>query len=88
MKKDLTDCIKHYTLLKIFILLLLSLLFLQCTSNSKCNHSDVHYTKYPYTESSSEGSVTYLNDSIVVIRTHAKGLDNYIHKVVNLKTVK
>lgn len=88
MKKNLTDYIKHYILLKIFILLFLSLLFLQCTPNSKCNHSDVHHTKYPYTESSSEGSVTYLNDSIVVIRTHVKGLDNYVHEVVNLKTVK
>lgn len=88
MKKDLTDYIKHYTLLKILILLLLSLLFLHCTSNSKCNHSDVRHTKYPYTESSREGSVTYLNDSIVVIRTHVKGLDKYVHEVVNLKTVK
>lgn len=88
MKKDLTDCIKYYIPLKIFILLLLSLLFLQCTSNSKYNHSDVHYTKYPYTESSREGSVTYLNDSIVVIRTHVKGLDKYVHEVINLKTVK
>lgn len=88
MKEDLTNYIKHYPPSKVFILLLLSLLFLQCTPNSKCNHSDVHYTKYPYTESSSEGSVTYLNDSIVVIRTHVKGLDNYVHEVINLRTVK
>ena len=33
----------------------------------------------------SEGSVTYLNDSIVIIRTHKKGLDNYETKIINLK---
>ncbi|MDU6604019.1 MAG: hypothetical protein E6483_13990, partial [Bacteroides stercoris] len=32
-----------------------------------------------------EGSVTYLNDSIVIIRTRKKGLDNYETKIINLK---
>lgn len=41
--------------------------------------------EYPIEHRTSEGSVTYLNDSIVIIRTHKKGLDNYETKIINLK---
>lgn len=41
--------------------------------------------EYPIEHRTSEGSVTYLNDSIVIIRTHKKGLDNYDTKIINLK---
>ena len=41
--------------------------------------------EYPIEHRTSEGSVTYLNDSIVIIRTHKKGLDSYETKIINLK---
>lgn len=41
--------------------------------------------EYPIEHRSSEGSVIYLNDSIVIIRTHKKKLDNYETKIINLK---
>jgi hypothetical protein len=41
--------------------------------------------EYPITHYTREGSMTYLNDSIVVICTSIKGIGNYETKIVNLK---
>ncbi len=41
--------------------------------------------EYPITHYTSEGSFTFLNDSIVVIHTSIKGIGNYETKIVNLK---
>lgn len=41
--------------------------------------------EYPIEHRTNEGSVTYLNDSIVIIRTHKKGVGNYETKIINLK---
>lgn len=41
--------------------------------------------KYPNINHTTSGSITYLNDSIVVISTHIGGLDNYETKIINLK---
>lgn len=46
-----------------------------------CNNPE----EYPIEHRTSGGSVTYLNDSIVIIRTHKKGLDNYETQIINLK---
>lgn len=43
---------------------------------------DKEYPKIYYTGHS---SITYLNDSIVVVSTHVSGLDNYETKIINLK---
>ena len=45
-----------------------------------CNNSG----EYPIEHRTNEGSVTYLNDSIVIIRTHIKGVGNYETKIINL----
>lgn len=50
------------------------------------NHEEE--TKYPIVHYMSQGSETYLNDSIVVVRTRIKGLDNYETTIVNLKNTK
>ena len=41
--------------------------------------------EYPIEHRTGEGSITYLNDSIVVICTSIEGLDNYETKIINLK---
>lgn len=41
--------------------------------------------EYPIEYRTREGSITYLNDSIVVICTSIEGLDNYETKIINLK---
>lgn len=44
-------------------------------------------SKYPSVHRTQEGSVTYLNDSIVIVNTRKGGLDNYETIIVNLKDV-
>lgn len=41
--------------------------------------------EYPIEHRTREGSITYLNDRIVVICTSIEGLDNYETKIINLK---
>lgn len=54
-----------------------------------CNHHEHEggEVKYPATYTQNNGTVTYLNDSIVVVRTRIKGLDNYETTIVNIKNV-
>lgn len=47
----------------------------------RCNNPG----EYPIEHRTREGSITYLNDSIVVICTSIEGLDNYETKIINLK---
>lgn len=59
----------------------------KCYSRRNC-YSHGQETKYPIVNYMRHGSETYLNDSIVVIRTRIKGLDNYETTIVNLRNNK
>lgn len=63
--------------MKYAIVLILTLLV-----GCECTHSKEEYPKTHYTK---DGSITYLNDSIVVVRTNIKGMDNHETKIINLK---
>lgn len=61
-----------------YITILILILLVGCG----CPHSKEGYPKTQYTK---DGSVTYLNDSIVVVRTNIQGMDNHETKIINLK---
>lgn len=52
-----------------------------------CRENKEGESKYPSVHRTQEGSVTYLNDSIVIVNTRKGGLDDYETVIVNLKDV-
>lgn len=68
------------------VIILISAVLSSCNGYTSCHHNE--HQGYPPIYPTKCGSVTYLNDSIIVIQTHKKGLDNYETEIINLKTIK
>lgn len=66
--------------------IVLSLLILSTICFSACcSNNGYPKAEYPKRSVNKAGYITQINDSIVVIQTHIKGMDNYETKVINLK---
>lgn len=72
-------------IVKGIIILILAVLS-SCNECISCHHNE--HQGYPQIYPTKDGSVTYLNDSIIVIKTHKKGLDNFETEIINLKAIK
>lgn len=68
------------------VIILISVVLSSCNGYMSCHHNE--HQDYPQIYPTKDGSVTYLNDSIIVIKTHKKGLDNFETEIINLKAIK
>lgn len=65
------------------IIILISAVLSSCNEYISCHHNE--HQGYPQIYPTKDGSIVYLNDSIIVIKTHLKGLDNFETEIINLK---
>lgn len=68
------------------IIILISVALSSCTGCAPCHHNG--HQDYLKMYSTKDGSIVYLNDSIIVIKTYKKGLDNFETEIINLKAIK